>query len=347
MGSVRLYNVTKQFNASSCALKDISLEVLSGELVAVLGSSGCGKTTLLRMIAGLESVTTGQIYINDQDVTHTPTRDRPIGMVFQSYALFPNMTVRQNIGFPLVVRRHRRIIQKRVDELLELLQLTEQCDRYPHQLSGGQQQRTALGRALAASPEILLLDEPLSALDALVRQQLRDEIRRIQQTFQMTTLFVTHDQAEAMAIADRVAIMKDGMIEQLASPLELYDAPKTQFSAAFIGSRNALELFVEQGQICFGRFLSLQVLELPQRRAIAFFRPEDVELTDEHQGHPAIIETKTFQGALTRLQVRISADGLTERIYADLPTRQAIALHPNTTIWVWINPRHVNVFPID
>ncbi|GAB4365861.1 MAG: ABC transporter ATP-binding protein [Elainellaceae cyanobacterium] len=348
MGSVSLYNISKQFSASVCALDNVSIEILPGELVAILGSSGCGKTTLLRVIAGLEQPTTGQVVINGRDVTQTQTRDRPIGMVFQSYALFPNMTVRQNIAFPLMVRkRSTRFIRERVDELLELVQLKAQADRYPNQISGGQQQRTALARALAPSPAVLLLDEPLSALDTLVRQQLREQIRQIQQTLQITTLFVTHDQSEAMSIADRIAIMSQGKIEQMSSPFELYEAPATQFSASFFGNRNVLELPIREGQIHLGNFLQLPASGIVGERAIVFFRPEDVELGANEQGHPAQVETKLFQGMLTRLQLIIEADGQINRFYATMPSREAIDFQPGSTMQVYVNPAYVRVFPAD
>ena len=239
MSTITIEHVSKRYG-DKLALDDVSLDVHSGELIALLGSSGCGKTTLLRAIAGLIDPTAGRILFDGRDVTAVPTRMRPIGMVFQSYSLFPNMTVRQNIGFPLKVRgQSAAAINRRVEELLTLIGLTEWADRHPTQLSGGQQQRTALARALAPDPAVLLLDEPLSALDAVVRLHLRDEIRRIQQSIRTTALLVTHDQSEALAVADRVVVMRQGRIEQLATPASLYETPTTAFSASFIGNRNA------------------------------------------------------------------------------------------------------------
>lgn len=348
MGSVSLRNVTKQYGASVLALDHVSLDIPSGELVVLLGSSGCGKTTLLRSVAGLETPTDGQVLIDGRDVTAIPTRNRPIGMVFQSYALFPNMTVRQNIAFPLTTRKKPvKRVDVRVEELLDLVQLTQQADRYPNQLSGGQQQRASLARALAPSPEVLLLDEPLSALDALVRQQLREEIRRIQQTLQITTLFVTHDQGEAMAIADRVAVMSHGRIEQIATPLELYETPSTKFSASFIGNRNALELPLQEGRVRFGKVLDIEAPGLDGKRAIVFFRPEDVEFSNNGIGHPATVESKIFQGSQTRLHLVAEAEGQVGRFYADLPSRQAVTLEPGSTVKVYINPTSARVFPAD
>jgi putative spermidine/putrescine transport system ATP-binding protein len=348
MGSVSLRNVSKLYGTNVRALDDVSLDIPSGELVVLLGSSGCGKTTLLRSVAGLETPTVGQVLIDGRDVTAIPTRNRPIGMVFQSYALFPNMTVRQNIAFPLTTRKKpAKRLEERVNELLELVQLTQQADRYPNQLSGGQQQRASLARALAPSPEVLLLDEPLSALDALVRNQLREEIRRIQQSLKITTLFVTHDQGEAMAIADRVAVMSNGKIEQIASPLELYETPATKFSASFIGNRNALELPLEEGRVRFGKILDMEVPGVSGKRAIVFFRPEDVEFSNNGIGHPAKVEGKIFQGSQTRLHLVAEAEGQVGRFYADLPSRQAIALESGSTVRVYINPNSARVFPAD
>jgi putative spermidine/putrescine transport system ATP-binding protein len=347
MGSVSLRHITKHYG-SLCALDQLCLDIPAGELVVLLGSSGCGKTTLLRSVAGLERPDQGQVLIDGQDVTALATRHRPIGMVFQSYALFPHMTVRQNIAFPLRARQrpsqHR---SSRVEELLELVHLGPQGDRFPSQLSGGQQQRASLARALAASPQVLLLDEPLSALDALVRQQLREEIRRIQKTLQITTLFVTHDQAEAMAIADRVAVMRQGRIDQIATPLELYETPATRFSASFVGNRNALELPLRNGRIRFGQVLDMAAPELADGRAVVFFRPEDVEFSDNGVGHPARIEGKIFQGSQTRLHLVAEADGLVGRFYADLPSRQAVALEPGHTVKVYLHPSRARVFPAE
>jgi putative spermidine/putrescine transport system ATP-binding protein len=342
VAAINLRRVSKLYGQVR-ALDDVSLDVAEGELVALLGSSGCGKTTLLRSVAGLETPTSGEIAIGGRDVTSVPTRQRPIGMVFQSYALFPNMTVRQNIAFPLDIRRHPQgAIRKRVDELLELVRLTEQAERFPNQISGGQQQRGALARALAPEPEVLLLDEPLSALDAQVRTLLRDEIRRIQQTVGITTLYVTHDQAEAMAIADRVAVMSRGKIEQIATPTELYDAPATRFSAAFVGNRNALELPVTSGKVRLGEAFEAPAPAEANGRALVFFRPEDIELGVGSQ--PATVEARVFQGLLTRLHLVVEAEGATTRLFADLPTRQAAAIATGETVMIRVNPQGVRVF---
>lgn len=240
--AVQIESATKVYGSTK-ALDNVSLHIDPGQMVALLGPSGCGKTSLLRAIAGLNPLDRGAIRIGESDVTMVPARLRPIGMVFQHYALFPNMTVAENISFPLTINKQRRAERaQRVGELLELIGMTALADRYPNQLSGGQQQRVALARALAPEPDVLLLDEPLAALDAAIRNDLRDEIRRIQHRVGTTAVFVTHDQSEAMAVADRVAVMDRGRILEVAAPPEIYERPTSRFAATFVGSRNALEL---------------------------------------------------------------------------------------------------------
>jgi putative spermidine/putrescine transport system ATP-binding protein len=239
-GAVELRGLTKRFGAIA-ALESFSLAAQPGELVVMLGPSGCGKTTALRALAGLESIDQGSVIIDGKDVTRVATEHRSIGMVFQNYSLFPNMTARANVEFGLRVRGMRareRAIKS--SELLELVGLGHAADRFPHQLSGGQQQRIAIARALAIEPEVLLLDEPLSALDAKVRGQLREEIRRIQRELGITTFFVTHDQEEALALADRIAVLQSGHLEQFGAPWEVYGHPSTDFVARFVGQVNVL-----------------------------------------------------------------------------------------------------------
>jgi putative spermidine/putrescine transport system ATP-binding protein len=347
MSGVSLQHVTKSFGHVR-ALDDVSIDVASGEMLALLGPSGCGKTTLLRSVAGLEHPDGGTITIGDRDVTLVPTRERPIGMVFQSYALFPNLTVRQNIAFPLEVRRRPRAeITSRVDELLDLVRLVPQADRYPNQISGGQAQRAALGRALAPSPDVLLLDEPLSALDALVRTRLRDEIRSVQQRVRITALYVTHDQAEAMAIADRVAVMNHGHIEQLSAPSSLYEEPTTPFAATFVGGRNALELAVVDGRIGVRDAFDVAAPAGSSGKAIAFFRPEDVIVTADGAGAAAVVELKIYLGAQTKLHLAVAADGGTARISTDLASRDAAGIEEGDTIHVRVDPMHIRAFPAD
>src|SRR5215207_4582644 len=247
MGFLTLTGIRKQFG-STVAVEDFNLDAERGEFVSFLGPSGCGKTTTLRMIAGFETPSSGTIVMDGEDMTYRPPNRRNVGMVFQSYALFPNMTVADNIGFGLRVRKRPRAeIKSRVGELLELIHLPDKGGRYPYQLSGGQQQRVALARALAISPEVLLLDEPLSALDAKIRVALRKEIRTIQRQLGITTVYVTHDQEEAMSLSDRVVVMSEGRIEQIGSPPEIYNFPATPFVASFVGTLNLIAGTVLEG----------------------------------------------------------------------------------------------------
>lgn len=347
MSGVRLEQITKRFG-HVVALDHVSLDVAPGEMVCLLGPSGCGKTTLLRSVAGLEQPDSGRVVIGGRDVTAIPPRGRPIGMVFQSYALFPNLTVRQNIAFPLEVRRlPTGQIRSRVDDLLELVHLTAQADRYPNQISGGQAQRAALARALAPGPEVLLLDEPLSALDALVRTRLRDEIRRIQQAVRTTALYVTHDQSEAMAVADRVAVMNHGRVEQVARPHDLYEVPTTRFSATFVGSRNALELPVVDGWLQLGDAFAVPAPAGLGERAVVFFRPEDVTVAGDGPGQPARLEVKIFLGSQTRLHLAAEVNGSVVRLHADLPSREAVELEPGTILRIRVSAEHLKIFPLD
>ncbi len=241
---VELIDVEKRFERHP-AVDSFSLRVDEGELVTFLGGSGCGKTTTLRMIAGFETPTSGRILIKGADLVDVLPNRRGVGMVFQNYALFPNMTAAQNIGFGLkVAGRHPEELQRKVQDMLALIHMEQFGGRYPHQMSGGQQQRVALARALAVNPSVLLLDEPLSALDAKIRVRLRTEIRAIQKKLGITTIYVTHDQEEALSISDRVVVMKDGKIEQVGTPFEIYNRPANAFVASFIGSSNVLRATV-------------------------------------------------------------------------------------------------------
>src|SRR5467141_2419457 len=245
---VRLENLVRRYGTVT-ALDGLSLTIAPGELVALLGPSGCGKTTALRLLAGLEEADSGRVIIGGDDVTAVPANRRNVGMVFQAYSLFPHMTAQQNLEFGLQLHKvgvdERR---KRAKDMLELVGLSAHANKFAHQLSGGQQQRVALARALAIQPQVLLLDEPLSALDAKVRSRLRDEIRRVQLEVGTTTLFVTHDQEEALAVADRVGVMSQGKLEQLAAPADLYANPATPFVAEFVGLNNKVPAEVSGGR---------------------------------------------------------------------------------------------------
>ena len=327
------------------ALDHLDLTLRPGELVALLGPSGCGKTTTLRLLAGLEDTDTGSITVAGRDITRLPASKRDMGMVFQAYSLFPHMTVRQNAAFGLRLRRVGGAERdKRALEMLELVGLSAQADRYPHQLSGGQQQRVALARALAIEPQVLLLDEPLSALDAKVRAQLRDQIRRIQLEVGITTLFVTHDQEEALAIADRVGVMREGRIEQLAPPTEVYSRPATSFVAEFVGLTNRLDGEVSGGQVTVrGCTLPLMESNVPDGRVVALVRPEAVTMASHasEESSPLVgtVIAITFLGATSRVTVDLGDT----TVMAQLATSDATALSAGSRVALTIRPDPVLV----
>ncbi len=282
---VRVQNIRKEFDRFP-ALHDVSLDIRSGELIALLGPSGSGKTTLLRLIAGLESPTEGQIFFGEEDASRKTVQQRNIGFVFQHYALFRHMTVLDNVSFGLKVRNASRRppkaeIRKRALELLDLVQLSGLEKRYPAQLSGGQRQRVALARAMAVEPNVLLLDEPFGALDAQVRKDLRKWLREIHDRTGHTTVFVTHDQDEAMELADRVVVMSQGAIEQVGTPDQVYDSPNSPFVYGFVGQSNCLQVEVAGGDIHFeGRSLGLNAESEADGAAQLYFRPHDVRLCE-------------------------------------------------------------------
>jgi putative spermidine/putrescine transport system ATP-binding protein len=308
------YQAVRKTFGTNVALESLDLTVQPGELITLLGPSGCGKTTALRIAAGFEFADSGNVFVSGTDISSTPAHKRNMGMVFQSYSLFPNLSVASNIDFGLRTRKIASDVRKRrVDEMLELVELGRFRDRYPHQLSGGQQQRVALARALAVQPQVLLLDEPLSALDAKVRTTLRDEIRRIQTEVGITTLFVTHDQEEALAISDRICVMSHGRIEQLGTPTDVYRHPTTAFVARFVGSMNEFA-----GEVADGSQVSVlgRPIAAPKVNGLAagtgvklLVRPEDLAIDTE--GFPGSVTSITFQGATTLVGVRLDvADNL-------------------------------------
>jgi len=315
MSFLQINNVTKAFSNAE-AVKDFNLVIEKGELVSFLGPSGCGKTTTLRMVAGFEMPTSGRIIINNDDVTDISPNQRDVGMVFQSYALFPNMTVAGNIGFGLKIsKKTPEEIKQRVSELLALINMSEYGNRFPHQLSGGQQQRVALARALASRPELLLLDEPLSALDAKIRVSLRSEIRSIQQKLGITAIYVTHDQEEALSISDRVVVMNAGRIEQVGSPFEIYNFPQTAFVANFVGTLNTAITEVldpEKGLLSFAGIQINTTANLTDKvkgdKFMVAIRPERISFASEGAKEniiDATVENITFLGSVVRIQLLI------------------------------------------
>ena len=341
---VHLDGLVRRFG-DVAALNGLDLVIQPGELIALLGPSGCGKTTALRVLAGFEHPDEGRVMVAGKDITGRPPNKRDMGMVFQAFSLFPNLTAADNVAFGLRVRGGATVVRRtRALELLELVGLGGTGNRYPHQLSGGQQQRVALARALAIEPRVLLLDEPLSALDAQVRGQLRDEIRRLQQRLGITTLFVTHDQAEALSIADRVGVMRAGNLEQIATPDELYHRPATTFVAEFVGTMNRLPATVRDAS-------TVEVLGLARplfggaaapsgdgavltgKAVTALVRPESITVVADEEG-PALVTVRTFHGANTRLSVRMP-DG--QEVIADLPSPLASGLNPGTVVKVGLS----------
>jgi putative spermidine/putrescine transport system ATP-binding protein len=361
MAFLELENISKYFGRN-LAVDHVNLAVEHGEFLTLLGPSGCGKTTILRMIAGFEVPSEGYILLDGEDITQRAASKRPMGMVFQSYALFPHMTAEQNIAFGMNIKKvPREMIRKRCAELLELVGLGDKGRSYPHQLSGGQQQRVALARALAVEPKVLLLDEPLSALDAKVRISLRNEIRRIQQQLKMTAIYVTHDQEEALAISDRIAVMAKGRIEQLDQPEEIYSNPRTIFAASFVGSSNQFRgklSSASQGLCQVGNHLlhvppttnlkdgdAVLVLVRPEEVTLQAAETQDATDTNTTGNHiPGVIELRTFLGPFTRFHIRTEED---VSLTADIPSQQARDNYVAQNVILSFAPEACQVLPLD
>ncbi|MBE3562095.1 MAG: ABC transporter ATP-binding protein [Ktedonobacteraceae bacterium] len=360
---LELENLTKYFG-QTVAVDHVSLSIQQGELLTLLGPSGCGKTTLLRMIAGFEIPSEGRILLDGEEITHRAASKRAMGVVFQSYALFPHLTAEQNIAFGMQMKGlPGNQIRQRCRELLALVGLDEVGRRYPHQLSGGQQQRIALARALAIEPKMLLLDEPLSALDARVRVMLRNEIRRIQQRLGITAIYVTHDQEEALAISDRIAVMTQGRIEQLDHPEEIYGNPKTAFAATFVGVSNQFKGIVKSAvdglcQVQVHTFRVPSLAEAGHRdgdTVLLVVRPEEVSLRQHSNGATGdtgseeanriqgMIELRTFLGPFTRFHVHIG-DDIT--LIADIPSQQARSYETKQTVTLSFPSSACQVLPL-
>jgi len=357
--SIIVRGIEKRFG-SFTALDNLSLEFASGELVALLGPSGCGKTTLLRVIAGLEYADAGQVLLEGNDVAKVGARERQVGFVFQHYALFRHMTVFENIAFGLRVKPRKQrpaeaVIRSKVHELLQLVQLDWLADRYPSELSGGQRQRIALARALAVEPSVLLLDEPFGALDAKVRKELRSWLRRLHHDLHVTTIFVTHDQEEALEVADRIVVMNHGRIEQAGSPQEVYDHPQTAFVYEFLGAANQLQGQVgEQGFVATDGLNALKVQADFQGPALAYVRPHDLELVADSRN--GAVERSVSGGIRVGVR-RVIPVGGTVRVELEAGAGRTLEAELDRASWqalgiavgdgVTAIPRTLRAFPAD
>jgi sulfate/thiosulfate transport system ATP-binding protein len=351
--SIEVRNLSKEFG-TFVALRDVSLEVRSGELLALLGPSGCGKTTLLRVIAGLEIPDTGHVLFHGEDAAEQHARERRVGFVFQHYALFRNMTIFENVAFGLRVRPKRvrppeAQIHDRVMSLLGLIQLDWLADRFPHQLSGGQRQRVALARALAVEPRVLLLDEPFGALDAKVRKELRTWLRRLHDDMHITSVFVTHDQEEALEVADRVVVMNEGRVEQIGTPAEVYEKPASPFIYEFLGHVNLFHGRLHRGRAWFGG-LELDAPEhanSEEQTAIAYVRPHDIQIELQSGDRTALAARVVHVlavGPVVRLELK-REDGAGALIQAEMSRERFRELKIGEGDRVFVKPSRVDLFP--
>jgi sulfate transport system ATP-binding protein len=343
---VSVENVVRTFGTTP-ALYGVSLDIKPGELVALLGPSGSGKTTLLRILAGLDIPTSGRVLFDGEDALKLTVQERNVGLVFQNYALFRNMTVIDNIGFGLSVRPHARRpsnkeIKRRALELLDFVQLSGLEKRYPSQLSGGQRQRVAFARALAIEPRVLLLDEPFGALDAKVRRDLRRWLREVHDKTGHTTVFVTHDQEEALELADRVVVMSQGKIEQIGTPDEVYDEPNSPFVFSFIGESSVLPVEVRKGDVLLdGRKIELSGENVPDGPATLFFRPHDVQVGSDLQGGiEGVVSILRRHAGSRRVELEIGNDR-ERRVEIELPANYKLSISGKVVFL----PRHYRIFP--
>jgi sulfate transport system ATP-binding protein len=344
-GSIQVRGLTKSFGAFR-AVDDVTFEAAEGTITALLGPSGSGKSTVLRMIAGLEQPDAGSVWVAGEELTEASVQDRRLGFVFQHYALFRHMTVRKNVAFGLSVRRVDKGTQrKRVDELLELVGLAPFGDRYPDQLSGGQRQRVALARALAPRPQVLLLDEPFGALDARVRQELRAWLDHLHRELGVTSLFVTHDQEEALELANEIVVMNHGRVEQVGPADAIYNQPATPFVAAFVGASNVLRGTVWERHVHFGHSIVAGAHEIPDgAEAIAYIRPHDIEITGEagSTSFPVAVERRIDMGWMSKLHLRLE-DG--QPLVAQLPNEEIVGIEAGQRLFA--NLRNPKVFAAD
>ena len=324
----------------TAVLDDVSLDVERGEFFAFLGPSGSGKTTLLRLIAGFGTPAKGRILIGERDVTALPAWSRNVGMVFQSYALWPHMTVAKNVAFGLERRKFSRgEITKKVRSALDMVGLLPLADRRPAQLSGGQQQRVALARTIVIEPEVLLLDEPLSNLDAKLRVEMRSELKALQRKLGITAVYVTHDQEEANAIADRIAVLDQGRIQQIGTPTELYDRPANRFVATFLGTANLIDGRIEGRRFVADRF-ALDGVDAPDGGACISIRPQDISLGPATSGAGAIVAEREFLGSVIRYRLRMHG----QHIVVDMPHRRDAAIHEvGAEVGLTVDPKQVAV----
>ncbi len=360
MVEVRLENVSKVFDGRVAAVRDVNLVIESGEFMVLLGPSGSGKTTILYMIAGLYKPTSGRIYFDGEDVTDVPPMKRNVGLVFQNYALYPHMKVYDNIAFPLRIRKEPEdVIREKVKEVASMLRIDHLLDRYPWQLSGGQQQRVAIARALVKEPKVLLLDEPLSNLDALLRLHVRSELKKLQKQLGLTTVHVTHDQSEAMALADRIAVINEGRLQQIGPPRKVFDSPYNTFVAGFLGTppmnllRGTLDreepvAYVKGGEVEVPEQLHEKARKLGIEEAIVGFRPEYSRIALEPPGIPGRVYTVEPMGKELLVVVEVGEEGEGElvRILTDYSTGAKLQKAVTSESLIYVRPlkEHVRLF---